>query len=204
MENQKLTSITRGLQHAAAETNSLVAEQYIRILSEFFEHDENGVLRAKMVHVQLDDMHYAKVPLVAMVSPSGLALDRMRVELSIRLEGAESEHVSLLRRLRRTLREEGESEDQGASRANFTVSLSPRHGRDGSGRRPSDHVNVELEFKSIQTPEAVMRVIDTYTNMITPLRDPAADSPEPQRPSETPAATPPDEDNGLSEDGGGI
>lgn len=193
MENQKLTSITRGLQHAAAETNALVADQYIRILSQYFEHDASGALQAKMVRVQLDDSHYANVPLVAMVAPSGLALDRMRVELSIRLEGAEDQQVSVLQRLRRVVREDANDEDA-ASRADFFVSLSPRQGRDGGGRRPSDHVNIELEFRGIETPEAVMRVIDTYTNLITPQRG----GPNPLRPSETDAATPPppDEDDG--------
>lgn len=203
MQNQKLTSITRGLQHAAAETNSLVADQYIRILSQYFDHDDNGGLQAKMVHVQLDDQHYARVPLVAMVAPSGLALDRMRVELSIRLEGAEDEHVSVLRRLRRVVRET--AEDQ-AARADFTVSLSPRPARDG-GIRPSDHVNVELEFRAIQTPEAIMRVIDTYTNMITPRRGTAPRPPEgedPLRPTMTEAATPPQREMGPAEDHGGI
>lgn len=202
MENQKLTSITRGLQHAAAETNSLVADQYIRILSQYFEHDDSGGLQAKMVHVQLDDQHYAKVPLVAMVAPSGLALDRMRVELSIRLEGAEDEHVSVLRRLRRVVREAGEDE---ATRSDFTVSLSPRQGRDG-GARPSDHVNIELEFRGIETPEAIMRVIDTYTNMITPLRGTAPKPPQganPLRPTETAAATPPQQDASPTESDGG-
>lgn len=177
-QHQKLTDITRGLQNAAAETNSLVAEQYIRILSEYFEHLDDGTLKAKMVRVQLDDHHYSLVPLVSMVAPSGLALDRMRVQLSIRLEDAEEERIRLLRKLKTAGRGRGAS----VSRSQFRVSLSPRGKGKGKGR-PSDHVHIDLEFKGLETPESVMRVIDTYTNLIEPIAIPIE--------NETP---PPDED----------
>jgi len=184
MRHQKLTDITRGLQNAAAETNALVAEQYIRILSEYFERLEDGTLKAKMVRVQLDDRHYSLVPLVSMVAPTGLALDRMRVELSIRLEDAEEERVRLLRRLKVA----GRGRDNALSRSQFRASLSPRGGGEGKGR-PSDHVHIDLEFKALQTPESIMRVIDTYTNMIEPMI-----IPEPgETPPEPPAA--PDDEN---------
>lgn len=168
MENQKLTYITRGLQHAAAETNSMVADQYIRILSQYFDHLEDGTLQAKMVRVQLDDTHHAQVPLVALVAPTGLALDRMRVELSIRMEGADDQPQSVLNRLRHVVRDQG---DEDAARSDFTVSLSPRS-KSREGSRQSDHVHIDLEFKAIETPEAVMRVIDAYANMFTPIRTP--------------------------------
>jgi hypothetical protein len=79
MERQKLTHITRGLQHAAAETNSLVSQQYIRVMSEYFDKLPDGSLKAKMVRVELDDEHYVMVPLVSLAAPTGLGLDRMRV-----------------------------------------------------------------------------------------------------------------------------
>lgn len=196
MENQKLTAITRGLQHAAAETNAMVAEQYIRVLSQYFDKDENGTLSARMVRVQLDEQHHAFVPLVSLATPAGLALDRMRVELSIRLEGArDMGDTPLLRRVKGLLGEghagnaTAEGDAASENRADFSVSLSPR-GR-GEKKRQSDHVHVDLEFRSIKTPEAVQRMIETYTNMIQPLRtEPGApgSAPNPAAPTPPPLA----------------
>jgi len=39
-------------------------------------------------------------------------------------------------------------------------------------------VDIDLEFKSIETPEAVMRVIDTYTNLLQPLPGKALPDPD--------------------------
>lgn len=181
MEHQQLVSITRGLQNAAAETNSLVAQQYIRVLSEFFERLPDGSLKAKMVRVELDENYYSMVPLVSLAAPTGLALERMRVQLSIRLESAKEERTRLLSLLRA---QSEEPAADGESRAQFTVSLSPR-GADGGRRRPSDHVHVDLEFRTLQTPESIQRVIDTYTNMMQPLRRKPSDDPAPL---ETPPA----------------
>lgn len=167
MQNQNLSDITRGLQHAAATTNSMVAEQYIRILSQFFDTLEDGTLRAKMVRVQVSEDYYAMVPLVSMVSPSGLALDKMKVELSIKIENAEEKPASILDLKHGHPQEDENGED---TRSTFAVSMSPRS-KDGH-KRPSDHVDITLEFVSKETPEAVMRVIETYTNLIQPIKMP--------------------------------
>lgn len=199
MERQQLVHITRGLQNAAAETNSLVSQQYIRVMSEYFEKLPDGGLKAKMVRVELDDDHYVMVPLVSLSAPTGLGLDRMRVELSIKLEQAEEEHTQLFSWLRKQPTEgEGEGGDS-KIRSQFSVSLSPRGGKDGA--RPSDHVNIELEFRAIETPESIQRVIETYTNLMQPLKKgkgPAAaePAPEPQpEPTQTPDATAPKPDD---------
>ena len=186
MEHQKLVSITRGLQNAAAETNSLVAQQYIRVLSEFFDHQPDGTLKAKMVRVELDDNYYSMVPLVSLAAPSGLALDRMRVQLSIKLEDAKEERTRLLSALRAQSDDTAEGEE---ARAQFTVSLSPR-GSGGNQRRPSDHVHIDLEFRALQTPESIQRVIDTYTNMMQPLRRKPDDAPAPADTPPTPNSDP--------------
>lgn len=197
MQHQRLTAITRGLQDAAAKTNSLVAEQYIRILSEYFDRHEDGTLEARMVRVQLDDSHYAMVPLVSLVAPTGLALDRMRVQLSVRLEDAEEERSGLISRIRGVVNQDG-GEEEDDSRAGFKVSLSPRNDRQRENR-PSDHVHIDLEFKGLETPESMMRVIDTYTNMIKPLSFDGSDPRGPNDQGNTKQKTPPDGDDGPTD-----
>lgn len=213
MQHQKLTDITRGLQAAAAETNALVADQFIRILSEYFDRHEDGTLEARMVRVQLDDNYYSLVPLVSLVSPSGLALERMRVQLSIRLEEAREERVNLLKRLKNAA-DSNEDEDGDVTRSDFKVSLSPRDRKQGK-RRPSDHVHIDLEFRSLETPESIMRVIETYTNMVAPIpiqkdinRPPTDEGPTPpdNGPDEGPGGGPDSEPDGgpvkNTQDGG--
>lgn len=169
MINQDLTDITRGLQHAAATTNSMVAEQYIRILAQFFDTMEDGTLKAKMARVQINEEFYAMVPLVSMVSPSGLSLDKMRVELSIKIEKAEEKRASILDMVHEHRHGSDMSE---STRSAFGVSMSPRVRSGGGKRRPSDQVDIVLEFVARETPESVMRVIETYTNLIQPIKIP--------------------------------
>lgn len=182
MERQKLTHITRGLQHAAAETNSLVSQQYIRVMSEYFDKLPDGSLKAKMVRVELDDEHYVMVPLVSLAAPTGLGLDRMRVELSIKLEEAEAERTRLFPWQRD---HQGEGEDD-KIRSQFSVSLSPRSSKEGG--RASDHVHIELEFRAIETPESIHRVIETYTNMMQPMKKPNGPAQPEPAPTEDTAA----------------
>lgn len=69
-----LCDITRGLQEAAAATNNLIAQQYIKLFDQFFDYDAQALgspMKAKMVEVAMDDQHKMHVPLIALVSPRG-------------------------------------------------------------------------------------------------------------------------------------
>ncbi|MCE6984189.1 DUF2589 domain-containing protein, partial [Pseudomonas frederiksbergensis] len=84
--------ITRGLQEAAAATNNLIAQQYIKLFDQFFDYDAAALctpMKAKMVEVAMDDQHTMQIPLIALVSPRGLALERMQVDLSVRIQNTE-------------------------------------------------------------------------------------------------------------------
>jgi hypothetical protein len=160
MNRQSLSEITRGLQHAAQTTLSLVAEQFITMMEQFFEPLEDGTLQAKTVRVQISETSYVMVPLVALVTPRGVTLETMRVNLSVRLEEAESmPGTSFL-----------DATEQ--KRTSFIVAMVPR-GKTGD-QRSSDTFDVELEFKAQEPPELIMRLIDMFTNTVaqTP-RDPA-------------------------------
>lgn len=159
MDRQQLTDITRGLQHAAQTTLSLVAEQFILLMRQFFDPMEDGTLKAKMVRVQLSEETYVMVPLITLASPKGLSLDTMHVSLSVRLEQATTKPAT-----------SSDNATDVIKRTSFSVSMAPR-GTD-SDRRNSDVVDIEMEFKARESPEAIMRVIDLYTNSISPERIP--------------------------------
>lgn len=160
-----LREITRGLQEAAAATNSLIAQQYINLFDQFFDCDPQALgspMKAKMVEVAMDDRHVMRVPLFALVAPKGLTLERMQVDLSVRVNAAEGLQA---------LREECER----ASAASFKVTIGAQ-GRQGEARDP-DEVQIRMQFHASEPPEALNRLIEEYTKLITPIRTPEAPAP---------------------------
>lgn len=149
-----LDEIARGMQHAAASANQLLAQQYTRVLDTFFDSNDEGLLTARSVDVELDAEHTMPVPLVALATPRGLALERMVVHLTVRGDFAEAMPL-----------------DGGDHRARFHVTLAPPSKRtgDGSGReRDTEHIDIEMHFAALDPPDAIMRVIDEYTHRLVP------------------------------------
>ncbi|WP_369833775.1 DUF2589 domain-containing protein [Cronobacter dublinensis] len=147
-----LADITRGMQHAATSANQLIAHQYMQALDPFFEHSDDGRLVPKVIEMALDDNHHFKLPLVALATPRGLMLEKMKVFLTVRTDAVEQQSAPA-----------GVSDDAVGS---FHVSMSPQS-RDNNGR-DSDHVDIEMQFTVLEPPESVMRLIEEYTNQVLP------------------------------------
>ncbi|WP_316682599.1 DUF2589 domain-containing protein [Ralstonia flaminis] len=166
-----LDDITRGMQHAASSANQMLAQQYTVLLDQFFDADENGTLVAREVELALDSQHRLALPLVSLAVPRGLALDEMTVDMTVRSDLAE------------TLPAQGGVGGVGK----FYVSLAPhsQRGAGDGGGRDSEHIDIQMKFTALQPPEAVMRLIDEYTNRLLP-RPVKADA----APNATPNSTP--------------
>ncbi|EOW6512195.1 DUF2589 domain-containing protein [Cronobacter malonaticus] len=147
-----LADITRGMQHAATSANQLIAHQYMQALDPFFEHSDDGRLVPKVIEMQLDDNHHFKLPLVALSTPRGLMLEKMKVFLTVRTDAVEQQSAAA-----------GVSDE---AVGHFHVSMSPQS-RDKNGR-DSDHVDIEMQFTVLEPPESVMRLIEEYTNQVLP------------------------------------
>ncbi|MFK0095177.1 DUF2589 domain-containing protein [Pseudomonas sp. NPDC090592] len=159
MTSLDLREITRGLQEAASATNSLIAQQYINLFDQFFECDPDALgapMKAKMVEVAMDGQHIMRVPLFALVSPKGLALERMQVDLSVRVKGTEARQALM--------------NAEGNPAASFKVTIGG-HGRQGENRDP-DEVQIRMQFQASEPPEALNRLIEEYTSLIVPVRTP--------------------------------
>jgi len=159
MTASDLSHITRGLHQAAAATQHLIAQQYIRLFDQYFDYDPNDLgtpMKAKMVEVALDDAHVMNIPLIALVAPRGLGLECMKVDLSVKMEGSELEKAS-------HALENGEIQSE-----RFFVTFGSQK-RAGNERDP-DEVSISMEFKACEPPEAIHRLIEEYTNLISPLR----------------------------------
>lgn len=155
MDSSQLSDITRGLYHVASSTTAMVAQQYIHILQQFFDQMEDGTLQAKMARVAVDDKHFIMVPLISLVSPTGFNLDKMKVGLAVRVDEVDVRAAT------------HPSDDSEATRTAFTVSMSPRPGQ---GDRNGEAMTIDLEFVAHAPPEGVMRIIDSYTNLIRPAK----------------------------------
>lgn len=153
MNRESLAALTRGIHHAASSTHAMLAQQYMHMLMQFFD-EKDGKLVAKMTYIQIDDKHWVPVPLISLVAPKGLSLDRMKVSMSVRIEESELKQA--------TIDQDGSYTD----RLSLRVSMSPKTREDR--RRPSDVTDIEMEFVAGDPPEAVMRMIDTFTNLIDP------------------------------------
>ncbi|ROL64518.1 DUF2589 domain-containing protein [Pseudomonas vranovensis] len=151
-----LCDITRGLQEAAAATNNLIAQQYIKLFDQFFDYDAEALgapMKAKMVEVAMDDQHTMQIPLIALVSPRGLALERMQVDLSVRIQNTETTAAS-----------------ENLQRERFYVTVGGQGKRNGDAARDPDEVQIRMQFQACEPPEALNRLIEEYTSLITPQR----------------------------------
>ncbi|MCO7513844.1 DUF2589 domain-containing protein [Pseudomonas guariconensis] len=175
MTSSDLSDITRGLQEAAAATNTLVAQQYIRLFDQFFDYDPNALgspMKAKMVEVAMDGQHSLQIPLITLVSPRGLALERMQVDLSVRVNGLDAGAAV-------------ESGAVGGTRFQVTVGAGGRR----TDQRDPDEVQIRMQFQACEPPEAINRLIEEYTNLILPRRQPAPAATDEQRNEFIDAAT---------------
>ncbi len=157
MTSSDLSDITRGLQEAAAATNTLIAQQYIKLFDQFFDYDPEQLgapMKAKMVEIAMDGQHTLQIPLIALVSPRGLALERMQVDLSVRVNGIDAGDPHK------------DTHDNGTARFQVTVGA---NGRRGDQRDP-DEVQIRMQFQACEPPEAINRLIEEYTNLIVPQR----------------------------------
>ncbi|MEE4666548.1 DUF2589 domain-containing protein [Pseudomonas alliivorans] len=159
MSASDLRHITRGMHQAAAATHHLIAQQYIKLFDQFFDYnveDPDTPMKAKMVEVSLDGDHSIHVPLIALVAPKGLALHKMDVDLSVRMHATELHKAN----------HELENGDHHAEKFFVTFGNSKR---EGQGRDP-DEVQIRMEFIACEPPEAINRILEEYTNLISPIR----------------------------------
>ncbi|UVJ42331.1 DUF2589 domain-containing protein [Pseudomonas sp. LS1212] len=173
MTASDLCDITRGLQEAAAATNNLIAQQYIKLFDQFFDYDADDLgtpMKAKMVEVALDEQHGMKIPLIALVAPRGLALERMQVDLSVRIQATELATAS-------HALENGVVQSE---RFFVTVGADKRQGQ----QRDPNEVQISMQFQACEPPEAINRLIEEYTHLISPFRPKAYTRPDPDQPNE--------------------
>lgn len=155
MGKDTLSALTRGIHHAASSTAAMLGQQYMQMLAQYFD-ERGGRLYAKLAYLQLSEQHTVAVPLIALVAPKGLALERMKVSLSVRIDDTELKQATV------------DGDEYDGDRVSMKVTVSPRT-RDGE-RRATDVTDIEMEFAAGEPPEAIMRIIDAYANLVDPKK----------------------------------
>lgn len=159
----QLTDVTRGLHHAASSTSALLAEHYIKLLGQYFDIDENGNYEAKTVSIKLVDDKVVVVPLISLVAPKGLTLEKMNVGFSVRMREADVKAAT------------DKLDGANLTRSSFKVELSPNSSN--SSKRSSSVVDIDVEFAAQEPPEGIMRLIDQYASLVSPFKETQQPSP---------------------------
>ena len=158
-----LSDLTRGLQHAAAAANVVVSHQYTQLLDQFFDRQPDGRLTPKLITMEIANGGHMHVPLLALMTPRGMAMDKMRIELAVRSDQMDA-------------KDESHHFDEGSHRrGRFAISMAPRRSTGEGDERERNLLDITIDFIALEPPEGLMRLIDEYTNSIVPLR--ADDSP---------------------------
>lgn len=156
----KLTDITRGLYHAASSTYSMLGNQYVTLLQQYFEETSDGNYVPKSVVVELPDETVVNLPLISLVTPKGLMLDKVNFDFSVVMESAGLVDATT------------DLDDLDLTRSSFKVEMAPRSadaGEEGKQRK-TGVVDVKMEFKVNEPPEGIMRLLDKFASFVTPVK----------------------------------
>jgi len=154
-----LTDITRGLYHAASTTHAMVANHYVGLLHQFFDKTTDGTLVPKVVVVQMPDETVVDLPLISLVEPKGLMLDKVNFDFAVVADPcdvkAATDHLDNLNLTRSSFK------------AEMTVKGEPE-GHDYTRRRGV--IDVNMKFRATEPPEGLMRLFDKFASIVSPMK----------------------------------
>jgi len=147
-----ISDIIKGIQHAADSAREITTHNHIELMDKFFDVAPDGSFHAKMVKLSLSqDDSELLVPLVALIPPSSMRLEKLNVKMKVNAigESLETDLKSI--------------EGHNTSRTHFDVSTNV------SGKRGL--VSIETTFASCELPESLMKIIDRFTDNIKPVNN---------------------------------
>lgn len=166
----RLTDITRGLYHAASSTYSMVAKQYENLLDHYFSKDHDGAFIAKTIEVQLPDESTVSLPLISLVTPKGLMLEKVDFDFSVKVDPTTL--IEVKDGLSQVNLFKTDPGDSHLTRSAFQVEMAARPSKEDSeeeARKPGI-MDVSMKFRAIEPPEGLMRLIDKFTSSVTPIK----------------------------------
>ncbi len=143
---QTLTDIAKGIQYTVNAAQDVVEKFYIGLLDRYFDEDNNPINMA----VNISEDTTIDVPLITLVTPSGLELDELEVEMSLRVDGVD------------TKKEITRAGDE-IQRASFDISF----GGNKLNKNPN-MIEMKMKFKKGDAPEGIQRIIESFSNNVIP------------------------------------
>jgi hypothetical protein len=156
LTGQLLTDITKGLQYAASSTHKMCVQHHLSMLGQFFDDDDEGNLLPKIVKLDLGPDHKLNVPMISLMSPTSLTLDKMKVSLAVELENNSTD----------SLNESIGGLNSSETGSSFKVRINTSKEKNDPNAK---EMKIELTFKSIAPPEGLQRIIEEYSQLIQPL-----------------------------------
>lgn len=152
-----LADIARGMQHAVNSASELADQQFLRLFELYCEKTDDGKAKAKTMAFVYPDGSEVSVPILSLIPPRGLNLERMRVKMAVQVSKTEVKRAT----------KDGALDH--VTRTSFQCTFSPRHGED----RAQNVMDVEMTFVAGDPPEGVARVLEGYINAAVPKKPPA-------------------------------
>jgi hypothetical protein len=176
-DNQTLADIVRGMQHAVNTAQGILQQHWRDTLDPYFDDETGKPITEKYL---LPSGQLIEMPLIALVSPAGLVLDHMEIEMAVRIDASEVKpHRS------------ASQEETAHHRTSLKCSFAPiKKGED----RSMNSVLVKMVFKAGDAPEGVARLIEEFTNSVVskksgPESSGTPDAPEAPEAPDAPAPT---------------
>jgi hypothetical protein len=158
ISRQTLSDVARGMQHAVNSVQEILERHYIKMLSRYFDEKGNPV----MAHFNITPADAIEVPLITLVSPKGLFLEEVTVDMSVRIDETQ-------------VKSEKDREDKPPTvRTSFMVSFAQDRGKESPRR--GNVIDITMKFKAGDPPEGVSRIIDGFINRIVQKKIEATDS----------------------------
>ena len=145
---QTLTDIAKGIQYTVNAAQDVVEKLYIGLLDRYFDEDNNPISMA----MNITEDTQVDVPLITLVTPTGLELDELEVDMSLRVDGVST---------KKEITKAGDEVD----RASFDISFSGAN--KGKDKNPN-FIEMRMKFKKADAPEGIQRIIESYANNVIP------------------------------------
>ena len=143
---QTLTDIARGIQYTVNAAQNLVEKFYIGLLDRYFDDDRNPITMS----LNVSEDASVDVPLITLVTPTGLELDELEVDMRLRVDGVSTKKV---------ITKSGDEVD----RASFDISFS---GANKNGIRNPNFIEMRMKFKNTDAPEGIQRIIESFSSNV--------------------------------------
>jgi hypothetical protein len=151
---QYLDGIIRGLNYVANCASDMSLSHYSNLISQYFDYDEEQKIhKPKVIQLMLDDEHQITMPLIAITDAKGLYLDELNVDFSVRVTGIDADNL--------------QQQVQGTY-PKLIVDIAPSHrSKDNMSK---DIIDFKVKFKSRDSPECVMKIIDKFNSQVIPQK----------------------------------